>query len=190
MLNTIFKDFALLLAMSFLAMVIMLVQFINDPSTSDGKIPPGNIVVSITWPQGDIDVDLWVLGPGELRPVGYSNVNGLLFNLLRDDQGDQPDLTSLNYENAYSRGTPAGEYIVNLHCYGCENGPVDVEVEVSKRAVDIAGGKNGIKPIAYTKVNLLGDGDEQTAVRFYLGPDGELVPGTLNHLYEPLRSAR
>ena len=50
-------------------------------------------------------------------PVGYSNKSGQIFNLLRDDLGRAQDMTDYNYEVAYTRGTPGGEYVVNVHMY-------------------------------------------------------------------------
>ena len=69
--------------------------------------PPGNVMVEANWPPGmDSDVDLWVQAPGDV-PVGYSNKGGAVFNLLRDDLGQQLDLSGLNYESSYSRGVRA-----------------------------------------------------------------------------------
>ena len=74
-------------------------------------------MVEANWPpELDSDVDLWVQAPGDV-PVGYSNKGGAVFNLLRDDLGQQLDLSGLNYETAYSRGIVPGEYTVNLHLY-------------------------------------------------------------------------
>src|SRR5688572_5701866 len=64
----------------------------------------------------DADVDLWVQAPGDV-PVGYSNKSGRIFNLLRDDLGRAQDITDYNYEVAYTRRMPGGEYVVNLHMY-------------------------------------------------------------------------
>ena len=74
-------------------------------------------MVEANWPPDmDSDVDLWVQAPGDM-PVGYSNKGGAVFNLLRDDLGQQLDLSGLNYESSYSRGIVPGEYTVNLHLY-------------------------------------------------------------------------
>ena len=74
-------------------------------------------MVEANWPPDlDSDVDLWVQAPGDV-PVGYSNKGGAVFNLLRDDLGQQLDLSGLNYESSYSRGIVPGEYTVNVHLY-------------------------------------------------------------------------
>ena len=185
--GTVFRDFTLLMVMGFVSMVVWLLPHVNPPAGSSDAEPPGNVMVAITWPEGDIDIDLWVTGPGEMNPVGYSNKGGVLFNLLRDDLGRLPDATALNYENAFSRGIVEGEYIVNLHCYRCAVVPQPVDVEVSVN--DGTPGK-GARLIATTSLKLTANGQEKTALRFDLDAAGKLVPDSLNSVFRPLRSAK
>lgn len=185
--GTVFRDFTLLMVLGFVAMVIWLLPHINPPAQSSDAIPPGNVVVSITWPEGDTDVDLWVTGPGEITPVGYSNKGGVLFNLLRDDLGTMPDATPLNYENAYSRGVVAGEYVINVHCYRCPVLPQQVDVEISVNDGSEPG--KGMKPVATTSVPLKAHGEEKTALRFRLDPRGNVEPESMNNVFRPLRAA-
>jgi hypothetical protein len=183
----VFRDFTLLMTLGFVAMVVWLLPHVNPPASEADADPPGNVVMAITWPEGDIDVDLWVTGPGELTPVGYSNRGGVLFNLLRDDLGRLPDATPLNYENAYSRGILAGEYIVNVHCYRCPVVPQRVDAEVSVN--DASSGK-AMRMIATTSLELTANGQEKTALRFKLDATGKLVADSLNSVFRPLRSAK
>lgn len=185
--GTVFRDFTLLMTLGFVAMVVWLLPHVNPPASEADADPPGNVVVAITWPEGDIDLDLWVTGPGELAPVGYSNKGGVLFNLLRDDLGRLPDATPLNYENAYSRGILAGEYIVNVHCYRCPIVPQRVGVEVSVN--DTSSGR-ATRLIATTSLQLTANGQERTALRFKLDATGKLVADSLNSVFRPLRSAK
>lgn len=85
--------------------------------------------------------------------MGYSNKDGRVFNLLRDDLGHVSDPLGINYENAFSRGAPAGEYTVNVHLYGNRAGvyPVPVTIAVSVRGAD--GGAT--RAIATREVRLL-----------------------------------
>lgn len=184
--GTVFRDFTMLMVLGFVAMVIWLLPHINPPASGADHDPPGNVVVAITWPEGDSDIDLWVTGPGEPVPVGYSNKGGVLFNLLRDDLGRMPDATPLNYENAYSRGIAAGEYIVNVHCYRCPETPVTVDVEVSLSKQEDS---KSVAPIATATVELRSHGDEMTAMRFRLDENGNLEPQSLNSVFRPLRAA-
>ena len=185
--GTVFRDFTLLMVLGFVSMVVWLLPHVNPPASQSDADPPGNVVVAITWPEGDIDIDLWVTGPGEMNPVGYSNKGGVLFNLLRDDLGRLPDATALNYENAYSRGVVEGEYVVNVHCYRCPIVPQQIDVEVSIN--DSTSGK-GSRMIATTSLKLTASGQEKTALRFKLDTAGKLVPDSLNSVFRPLRSVK
>lgn len=178
----------MLMAMMFVVMTVWMLPHLNPPEDEASAPPPGNVIVHITWPEGNTDIDLWVMGPGEYLPIGYSNKGGLVWNLLRDDLGSYPDSTPMNYENAYSRGIAPGEYIVNVHCYRCPVLPQTVYVEVSiSSATD---GKGGLRVIATTQVELVSHGHELTAIRFRLDSNGSLVTGSLNNVYEPLRSMK
>lgn len=185
--STVFRDFTMLMVLGFVAMVVWLLPHVNPPADDAAAPPPGNVIIAITWPEGDTDVDLWLMGPGEINPVGYSNKGGLLFNLLRDDLGDSPDATPLNYENAYTRGIIEGEYIVNVHCYRCPVLPQKVTVEAS---VNTGEDSKGSTPIATTTVVLTANGQEKTAMRFEIDSNGALKPDSLNQVHRKLRSAK
>lgn len=185
--GTVFRDFTLIMVLGFVAMVVWLLPHVNPPAQNADAVPPGNVVVAITWPPGDTDIDLWITGPGELVPVGYSNKGGLLFNLLRDDLGDKPDATPLNYENAYSRGVVAGEYVVNVHCYRCPVLPQRIDVEIS---INTGENSKGVKPVATTAVELRTNGEERTALRFRLDAKGNLEPDSMNNVFRQLRAAK
>jgi hypothetical protein len=180
-------DMMTLFMLGFIAMVIWLLPHINPPKDADKAEPPGNVIIAITWPEGDVDIDMWITGPGEKAPVGYSNKSGVLFNLLRDDLGRSYDPNPLNYENAYSRGIVAGEYIVNLHAYRGVAAPIKIHVEISLNT-----GKpgKGMTPVATTSVTLATNGQEKTALRFRLDKDGKLVPGSMNNVFRQLRAAQ
>lgn len=186
--STVFRDFSLLMVMGFVVMIIWMFPFLNPPAEEDQADPPGNVIVHITWPPGNNDVDLWVSGPGEPRAVGYSNKSGVVWNLLRDDLGGVFDFTDLNYENAYSRGVIRGEYIFNVHCYNCNQFPITVKMEVSVSR-EITAGKTDIVRLAVTQLDLVSRGQELTAIRFLLSEDGRMLPGSLNHIFRPLRTA-
>lgn len=188
MIRRVFQDKLFLLMMGFAAMVFMMLPHLNPPAIEDESEPPGNVIVAIEWPPGNTDVDLWVTGPGEAVPVGYSNKSGLLWNLLRDDLGTYPDATPSNYENAYTRGIMPGEYVINVHCYRCPILPVPVDVEISIRKEDTDGAKKPMKIIATTRVTLRESAEELTAIRFELTKEGDLVPGSMNHVYRSLRA--
>ena len=188
--GTVFRDVIMLALCGFVAMVLLMLPHLNPPSKADKDTasPPGNVIVEIRWPdEVDTDVDLWVLAPGDV-PVGYSNKGGLIFNLLRDDLGLNSDATEINYEVSYSRGIPSGEYTVNVHLYRNLQGlypvPVTVVASVKRNEQDSA------RQIVSTKIVLTREGEELTAFRFTLDPNGELVPGSIHSLMRKLRGVR
>lgn len=178
--GTVFRDVILLALIGFVAMVIMLLPHIQPvkKETEEHKAP-GNVIVEMIWPATlPYDVDLWVQAPDEL-PVGFWNLGGHTFNLLRDDLGVEGDATDRNYEVSYSRGIPAGEYIVNAHMYGpLPLGvviPVQIVVSIKRRYEDT-------EQILDTTVKLERRGQEETAFRFRLTSTGDLVAGSVNTL--------
>lgn len=185
---TVFRDVIMLALAGFVMLVLLLLPHLNPRAkTNDASRSPGNVIVEARWPdEADADVDLWVQAPGDV-PVGYSNASGAVFNLLRDDLGKAQDLTGLNYEFSYSRGIPAGEYTVNVHLYrNHELYTIPVTVVVS-----VKGGVNETaRQLLTSKVALAREGEELTVFRFTLDDHGHLVPGSVNDLPKPLRSAR
>lgn len=185
--QVLFRDTLLNMLLMLVVIVALILPHLNPPSSKADAEPPGNLIVHIVWPKGNTDVDLWVDGPGELTPVGYSNKGGLLWNLLRDDLGSQPDATDMNYENAYTRGIVPGEYTINVHCYRCPVVPIDVAMEVSVNTGEP--GKSSLKPLVNTVTKLVTEGQERTAIRFTLRDDGTIEPGSMHSVAKKLRSA-
>jgi hypothetical protein len=187
---TVWLDTALLMLGGFILMTVLMLSVVNPPAQSaetQGEQSPGNVIIEAQWSDGlDADVDLWVAAPGD-RPVGYSNKSGVVFNLLRDDLGKAQDVTDYNYEVAYSRGMPAGEYVVNVHMYrgiGVTY-PIEIKLVASVKATP----QDTAQQIVTTTVKLRHENDQVTAFRFTLDSQGHLVPGSINSLYRELRVA-
>jgi len=182
--GTVFRDVILLTLIGFVAMVIMLLPHITpkEEESEDHKAP-GNVVVEMHWPTNmPYDVDLWVQAPREV-PVGFWNQGGNTFNLLRDDLGGEGDATNENYEITYSRGIPQGEYTVNVHMYG----PIPFGTTVPVGVVVSVKPKYGeLRQILETTVNLNRRSQEETAYRFRLTSEGELVENSVSTLRRPL----
>ncbi len=185
--HTVFRDVILLALLGFVTIVILLLPHLNPPvKATEPTRPPGNVIVELRWPDDlDADVDLWVEAPGD-TPVGYSNKGGRIFDLLRDDLGHAGDATGLNYEVAFSRGVPAGDYTVNLHLYRNEAGqlPIPAVVVVSVKA----DANTPMRPVATRRVELGRIGQELTVVRFSLDKTGNLVSGSIHRLPRALRT--
>jgi hypothetical protein len=187
---TVWLDTALLMLGGFVLMTMLMMTVMNPPAKAseiEGVTAPGNVTIEAQWPDKlDADVDLWVQAPGDV-PVGYSNKSGKVFNLLRDDLGKAQDMTDYNYEVAYTRGAPAGEYIVNVHMYRGVNVsyPVPVKITVNLKRDS----SKTITSLATTTVELRKPNQELTALRFRLDSNGQLVPGSINSLFKGLRVA-
>lgn len=189
MLNVIYRGVLMTCLAVMVGFVMLLLLQISDEKTTaaEGIESPGSLVASITWPQGEADVDLWVTGPGEPVPIGYSNKGGVLWNLLRDDLGRVPDFTPLNYENAFTRGLPAGEYRINVQCYRCsaaEELPLDVYLEVAKTP----DGGGAVEVIARSTITLRTPREEKTGLAFEVDSDGNVIRDSMTTLFKPLRS--
>ncbi len=187
--GTVFRDVIMLALLGFVTIVILLLPHLHPPTAAKESIqPPGNVIVEVRWPDElDTDIDLWVQAPGDV-PVGYSNKGGRIFNLLRDDLGHSDDVTGLNYEVAFTRGTPAGAYTVNLHLYRNNAGrlPISAVVVVSVKSTP----DSPARPIASEKVDLVHVGQEVTVVRFSLDDSGNLMPDSIHQLQRGLRTAQ
>ena len=187
--GTVFRDVIMLALLGFVTIVILLLPHLNPPTqATEVTEPPGNVIVEVRWPdQIDTDVDLWVEAPGDV-PVGYSNKGGQIFNLLRDDLGLSGDATGLNYEIAFSRGAPAGEYTVNLHLYRNKAARLPIPVTVVVRVKSDP--ESQPIAIATREVELGRLGQELTVVRFSLDGSGHPVPGSVHELQRELRARR
>ncbi len=170
------RDLLLNMLLGLVALVVLVLAQVNPASTEQQLSPPGNLIASITWPAGDEDVDLWV-SYGDDFAVGYSNKSATIWSLLRDDLGNKNDTTALNFESAFSRGLPDGEYAVNVRCYACVATPVSVAVEV--RLAD--GGT-----VWRGQVDILKNGQERTAIRFRVA-DGAVVSDSANQVFKQMK---
>jgi len=175
--GTVFRDVLMLALIGFVAMVIMLLPHLSEKRDENRDThTPGNVVVEIHWPNDlPVDVDLWVQAPRDV-PVGFWNQGSRFFNLLRDDLGIENDATGRNYEVSYSRGIPAGEYTVNVHMYGTLPAGVRVPVTV---VVSVKPKYGELRQLLETRIELTRRNQEETAFRFRLTEEGELVPGSV-----------
>jgi len=164
-----------------LLVLIIIIPWINPvPVAADTK-PVGQMIVRISWPDGNDDIDLWLKGPDDAVAVGYSRKDGNgAWALLRDDIG--PPLITGNEELGIARSLPNGLWAVNLHAYRT-NGPVQVKVEIMLFPA------NGPKVELFNRpVEMFRVGQERTVIQWRMR-DGKLVPFSMNQTFVPLRSA-
>jgi len=169
--------FNMLIAFVFCFIVALLAM--NPKALKAGDIPSkAEFIVNVTWPDNDPnDIDTWVQDPGG-NLVWFRAREAGLMHLDRDDRGLTNDVivvngkqvvNPLNQEVVTIRGIAPGEFTVNAHYYESKDGlPVEVTVSVIK-----------VNPRAevvfYGNVILARKGDEATAVRFTVLPDGAVT---------------
>ena len=179
---TVFRDMTLLALAGVVAIVLLLLPWLNPRGAQETSVaqPAGGVIVELFWPDGvDADADLWVLAPGD-GPVGFSNMAGHYFNLLRDDLGATRDATPLNYEIAYTRGVAPGEYIANVHLYRAA--PDRATLPVTAAVSAVRPGRRAREQLLTRDYLLTAEGEEITAARFSLDAEGKLVPGSVHYL--------
>jgi len=178
--------FNMLIAFVFCFIIAMLAM--NPKALKAGDIPSkAEYIVNVSWPdRNPNDIDTWVQDPGGNLVWFRQREAGLMY-LDRDDRGDGNDSTIVNGKRIASpfrqevvtvRGIVPGEFTVNVQYYESRDGqPVDVTVSVIK-----------VNPRAdvvfHGDVRLARKGDEATAVRFTVQPDGTV--GNINTLPKKL----
>jgi hypothetical protein len=182
--DTVFRDMTMLALSGFIIIVLLLLPWLNIKAQDEAtKEPAGSVIVEAFWPdERDVDVDLWVKAPSD-SAVGYSNMNGYYFNLLRDDRGNLFDRTPINYEISYTRGIVAGDYQANIHLYQTDGGaPIEVKIIVSVVEPE----QRARTPIIKKDVILKKFGQEITVARWTLASDGKLAPNSVHSLKRSL----
>ncbi len=182
-----FTDLLFNALIGFVFMFAVALIFMN-PIAKTGTIETkAEVLITVTWPDGNpSDVDTWIQDPGG-NLIWYAAKEAGLMHLDRDDTGTTRDvitvngatvLNPLNQEVATIRGIVPGEFVVNVHMYAYDPGdlenssvrnpPIPVTVKVEKV-------NPIVKVVFYETVELRGQGDEITAVRFTLTPTGDLT---------------
>ena len=183
--DTVFRDVTLLALSGFVAIVLLLLPWLNLKTRNEiVKEPVGSVIFELFWADDiDADLDLWVKGPDD-GAVGYSKPSGLVFNLLRDDRGLVGDHTPINYEISFTRGILAGEYQANVHLFKQDNNKPKIQATVTASLV--TPDKNFRKQILEKKVYLAKEGKEKTVLRFKLDNSFKVVSGSVNSLRKSL----
>ena len=168
--------FNMLIAFVFCFIIAMLAM--NPKALKSGDIPAkAEFIITLSWPDmNPNDIDLWVQDPGGNLVWFRARAAGLI-HLDRDDRSlangsivvnGKSIVNPLNQEVVTLRGVAPGEYTVNAHYYDSKDGkPVEVAVSILK-----------VNPraevIFYGAMTLARKGDEATAARFTVLPDGSV----------------
>ena len=169
--------FNMLIAFVFCFIVALLAM--NPKALKAGDIPSkAEFIVNVSWPDNNPDdIDTWVQDPGG-NLVWFRARDAGLMHLDRDDRGMQGDVividgrevvNPLNQEVVTIRGIAPGEYTVNVHYFESKDSkPVEVTVSIIKvnPRTDV---------VFYGQLTLAKKGDEATAARFTVLPDGSVT---------------
>jgi hypothetical protein len=172
-----FTDLLFNALLGFTFLFLVAIMFMNPEAKSGIIDPKAEYILTITWEDNSPDdVDVWVEDP-EGQIVWFRTPEAGLLHLDRDDRGLVNDTITINGEEVQNplnqevvtlRGVVTGEYVVNLHYYASEtNKPVDVNVRLAKV-------NPKLEIVYYGTVNMEKKGDEETAVRFSIGRDGNI----------------
>jgi len=169
--------FNMLIAFVFCFIVALLAM--NPKALKAGDIPSkAEFIVNVSWPDLDPnDIDTWVEDPNGEKVWFRAREAGLM-HLDRDDRGMTNDVivingrevvNPLNQEVVTVRGIMPGEFTVNVHYFDSRNArPVEATVSIIK-----------VNPRAevvfYGQLTLARKGDEATAARFTVLPDGSVA---------------
>ena len=183
-----FYDMLFNMLIAFVFCFIIALLAMNPKALKAGDIPSkAEFIITVSWPDmNPNDIDTWVQDPGG-NLVWFRAREAGLMHLDRDDRGLTNDtivvngkqvVNPLNQEVVTLRGIAPGEYTVNVQYYESKNGlPVEVTVSIIK-----------VNPRAdvvfYGTLTLARKGDEATAARFTVLPDGSV--GNVNTLAKKL----
>lgn len=174
-----FYDMLFNMLIAFVFCFIIALLAMNPKALKIGDIPSkAEYIITVGWPdRNPNDIDTWVQDPGGNLVWFRAREAGLMY-LDRDDRGDANDAILINGQRIVSpfrqevvtvRGIVPGEFAVNVQYYQSRDGqPVDVNVSIIK-----------VNPRAevvfYGQLKLARQGDEATAARFTIQPDGKVV---------------
>ncbi|MGB1091552.1 MAG: hypothetical protein ACPGYX_05470 [Oceanobacter sp.] len=180
--------FNALLTFTFLFLVALVL--LNPPADKGIVDPKAEFLITVSWPDGNPnDIDVWLAGPDGAE-VSYKQPQQGLMHLDRDDRGMINDTqivngveinNPINQEVLTIRGRPPGEYIVNLHYFKKESEQSDADVPVTVYLAEV---NPKMKVLFYNTSTLKQEGDETTAFRFHIRPDGSV--GNINQLQKSL----
>ena len=174
-----FYDMLFNMLIAFVFCFIIALLAMNPKALKAGDIPSkAEFIVNVSWPDSNLnDIDTWVQDPGG-NLVWFRQREAGLMHLDRDDRGLANDsivingkqiVNPLNQEVVTLRGIEPGEFTVNVQYYDTKNGePVEVStsvIKVNPRA----------EVVFYGQLTLARKGDEATAVRFSVLPDGSVA---------------
>lgn len=175
MLNWAFRDV-------FMLMIAVLILMVNPPEEAKQEAEisaQGQLVFEIAWdPRANVDIDIWVLPPGEPY-VSFQNKGGRSCNLLRDDVGILKDdlgwQDPSNQEILVCRNPVADqEWVANAHYYSTylDADYKMIPVTVYYRVMLHDGSSITVKDKGSFILNV--KGEEHTMIKFKISESGDI----------------
>jgi hypothetical protein len=180
-----FDPFSVMLfkALQVVAFLFFIALLAMNPETKEGKIDTkAEYIITLSWPDSHPDdIDLYAEDPlGNI--VWYHEREAGFMVLDRDDRGGLNNSITVNgrkvanpirQETISIRGILAGEYTVNVNYYlATQPAPVPVTVKIEKV-------NPHVEVVSYDTVMLDHMGQEKTAARFKIAPNGDILD--VNH---------
>lgn len=173
-----FTDLLFNSLLAFTLLFIITILFLNPPAKTGIIDPKAEFIITVKWEDNSpSDIDTWVEDP-KGRVVWYRSPEVGLLHLDRDDRGLDNDrilvdgneiINPLNQEVVTIRGIVPGQYIVNTHYYNTkEKRQVNVEVRVVKV-------NPKLQVVYYDTLTMEEKGEEQTALRFTIDKEGNVI---------------
>lgn len=170
-----FTDLLFNSLLAFTLLFLITILFLNPPAKKGIIDPKAEFIITVKWDDNSPDdIDTWVQDPSG-GTVWFRNNEVGLMHLDRDDRGIAKDsiivngvevINPLNQEVITIRGNVPGEYIVNVHYY---NSKTLKQSNVEVRGIKV---NPQLEVIYYGTLVLENKGDEKTAFRFTINPDG------------------
>ena len=175
MISILTRDLLMAMLLGLTALVVLVLAQINPKAADvESAKPPGKMMVCASW-IGHNDIDLWFQPGGQVKATGYSNKNGGVADLLLDDLGTE-DIPHV--ECQFASSLPDGLWAINIHGYSVSDKTVSVHVVARMGAVKLL----------ETNLDIRAK-QERTVSQFRLA-GGRVVPGSVNQVFKPLRSAQ
>jgi hypothetical protein len=185
--------------LSFLAVVLCIVVLLMLQDHAK-KHPPalnttGALCVELTWPQRDVDLDLWGHSPGDPDTVGFSNMHGKDMNLLRDVIGFNGNPTHTMLEMICADRLVPGEWIFNVHYFAnhedeLKGTPADDPRKAIKATMFVRVKNENTKADLDSFIGeytLTYEKQEKTMFRFIVKEDGTIDHDTISSQDKPLK---
>jgi hypothetical protein len=182
-----FRDLIFSSLFIFVAVVFFLLPFVNPVGEDDMKDidQPGIMFVELIWePDNNADVDLIIRDPnGEV--TFFRNKATRVFNLLRDDRGNLDDDSGLNYEHAFSRSLPDGEYTINAYIFSLNEGRLPVKVWLTVSMKDLKSLSSNAE-IVIREENLIDAVNKELTLIRFLVMNGRVIPNSFSYYTEEI----